>query len=499
MRQNYSSQRFSIPHRLLLCLCITASAPFVAAVTPPDGPLRPASQTQSEQLLTALRRDIGLESRQVSRYLEMERQAMVRSPQAQRTLGARFGGAWLERGNDGNFRFVIAVTHADAEIQARALGAQVRIVKRSLNQLDSEKSRLDAASKMRRQNPGIHVWYVDAITNQVVIEADASARNAAMGFATLSGIDPAAVRVVESVGAPQTLTIVGGERYNVGSSWCSIGIPVTRGSDTGFATAGHCGGVGTTTAGTNGVAQGVVSGSIFPGADMAWVQITNSSAWPLSNSVTNYAGSAIPIVGSTSAPLGAVICRSGAKTGYRCGQVFSNNVTVNYPSGAVYGLTTTSACSGKGDSGGAYITPSGQAQGVASGGSSISSSTGHNCDSRTPRSHYQPLNPLMSQFGLALFTGSQQSLPIITNFNCPRNGDTGEGFYVCAVQYTSPTPASVEWIGEVGESYTTQGYSEFYGSCSEFEQLEITAIVTNSFGSSSTPMQTFLCRMGPLP
>lgn len=496
-------RNMSAPPRLLsiafaIAITISTITPFATSAAPPASPPK-GDQTMNNEMLAAMRRDLGLDAHQIARYLDVERTATVRVPEAQRRLGAAYAGAWLERAANGDFHLVVAATGADAAAGARDLGAEARIVPRSLTQLNAAKARLDTFGKRVGADRGIHTWYVDVKTNQVVLEVAPTAQNAAVDFVAASGIDPTAVRFDKSESAPQLATIVGGDRYNIYSSWCSIGIPVTYGASTGFATAGHCGGVGTPTVGTNGISQGMFAGSMFPGVDMAWVQITNPSAWPLSNSVNNYAGSAVTVIGSTPALVGAAICRSGAKTGYRCGVVRANGISVNYTDGTVYGLTSTSACIGKGDSGGAYVTPAGQAQGVASGGKSISASTGHNCSASSPTSYHQPLNPLMSQFGLTLFTGNQQTPPIITNFNCPRSGDTGEGFYLCAVQYSSHTPVSVQWLGEVGDSYASETYSEFYGECTEGQYLNITAVVTNAAGSTSTPTQTFLCKMGPLP
>src|SRR3546814_10184058 len=74
--------------------------------------------------------------------------------------------------------------------------------------------------------------------------------------------------------------------------------------------------------------------------------------------------------GHAEAPIGAAICRSGRTTGWHCGAIQAKNVTVNYSSGeTVLKLTQTTACSEGGDSGGSYISGTGQAQGVLSGGS----------------------------------------------------------------------------------------------------------------------------------
>ena len=64
---------------------------------------------------------------------------------------------------------------------------------------------------------------------------------------------------------------------------------------------------------------------------------------------------------------------------------------MNYPEGSVSGLTATDALCQPGDSGGAFISD-GQAQGVVSGGN-------------TATCYFQPVNPILSAYGLSLVTG----------------------------------------------------------------------------------------------
>lgn len=470
-----------------LTLSATMIVPFAVRAAPPQDPSAPAA---GKELLSAMRRDLGFDAQQAARYLDVERSAMTRVPEAMKRLGAAYAGSWIESGKDGSFRLVVAATDADAAAQARTLGAEARIVQRSLAQLDAAKSQLDRIGKQRRTDPGIHVWYVDVKTNQVVIEAERKARDAAIDLVAISGVDASAVRFEPSKGRPMPTEIVGGNAYN----GCSIGFPVVRGTDTGFATAGHCGVAGTTATGGNGVVQGVFEASNFPGADSAWVRITNPGPWPLRNWVNDYAGGTVPINGNTQAPVGSAICRSGRTTGFRCGTVTADNVTVNYAAGAVFGLTSTSACVGFGDSGGAYITPAGQAQGVTSGGQFFQG-TNDNCASNPPVSFHQPIMPLLNQYGLTLFTGVvAPTPPTITSLGC----NTGQRLFECFVSYDSISASSVTWSGATGSGSGSNGFGDYFGRCTAGRRYNIVATVSNAAGTVSRGT-SFTCSSGPLP
>jgi hypothetical protein len=212
-------------------------------------------------------------------------------------------------------------------------------------------------------------------------------------FVAASGADPAAVRIVAAAENPVPLHDVrGGDAYYPGSSRCSVGFSVAGG----FVTAGHCGGVGTTTRGVNQVAQGTVRGSTFPTRDYGWVQV--NSDWTPTPLVNRYSGSqTVTVTGSQEAPVGASVCRSGSTTGWRCGTILAKNATVNYPQGTVFGLTRTSACAEGGDSGGSFLSGT-QAQGVTSGGSAT-------CSGTNSVTYFQPLLPILSAYGLTLVTG----------------------------------------------------------------------------------------------
>lgn len=194
------------------------------------------------------------------------------------------------------------------------------------------------------------------------------------------------------------VNVIGGIAYSSGGGRCSIGFAATRSGAKGFATAGHCGGPGTVV-GISGTTVGSVQVRYYPGGDMAWASVRSSDT--LVGQVSKYNGTVQRVLGRTEAAVGAAICRSGSTTGWRCGTVTRKNVSANYGAGTVSGLTQSTACAGQGDSGGSWITGSGQAQGVTSGGQ-LPAGSNNNCSVASPVTFFQPINPLISRFGLTL-------------------------------------------------------------------------------------------------
>ena len=140
---------------------------------------------------------------------------------------------------------------------------------------------------------------------------------------------------------------------------------MTRGTQNGFVSAGHCGKKGDTTTGFNRAAQGVFQASSFPVNDQAWVAV--NANWTPRPVVNNGSGGTVSVAGSREAIEGASVCRSGSTTDWQCGVIRQRDASVTYPQGTVFGLTRTSVCAEPGDSGGSFISVD-QAQGVTSGG-----------------------------------------------------------------------------------------------------------------------------------
>lgn len=381
------------------------SAALLASATLLCAGVASAAAPVDPQLKFALQRDLGIFPHQVAQYLQTEQVAQSQDAAARRRLGAAYGGSWIERSPDGSFRFVVASKAGTPAIA----GAQVRKVRYALAELDGARGRLDdlmrVAANPKALLDGVHSWHVDPASNSVVLSIARGAQARAIDFVAASGIDAGTVRMQEVDGTPQPLaTVIGGIEYTVNNaSLCSVGFPVTRGTTRGFVTAGHCGGVGATVRVSNQVV-GTFQASRFPTNDRAWVSV--GSGHTLLGRVTNYSGGFVSVRGSTEAAIGASLCRSGRTTGWRCGSITAKNVTVNYSVGPVYGLTQTNVCTGRGDSGGSWITSTGQAQGLTSGGN-LPAGSNDNCSVPTSQrqTFFERLNPVLSQYGLSLLLG----------------------------------------------------------------------------------------------
>lgn len=362
----------------------TLSAP-TATAAPDDTTARVDRSAVSPGLVAAMERDLGLDADQVRTRLAMEAKAPAISSSLKKRLGSSWAGSWIA---DGATRLTVATTDRTEAAAIRRGGARAVVVRHSERELTAARAALD--ERATKAADAIHSWYVDVATNSVVVTAAPGARQQAKAFAARSGVD--SVRVVISTEAPRTVAdIRGGDEYVINNSTlCSVGFAVNGG----FVTAGHCGTVGSQTAGF-GQAQGVFEQSSFPGNDYAFVR-TNGN-WVSRPWVYNYTGQAVLVYGSQDAAIGSSICRSGRTSQWTCGTLQGRNETVNYGSDTVYGLSRMSACANPGDSGGSVISGN-QAQGVTSG-------IAGGCGSSNPQTWFQPVNEILGAYGLSLTTG----------------------------------------------------------------------------------------------
>ncbi|WP_265520341.1 S1 family peptidase [Oerskovia flava] len=362
-----------------------------ASAPPPDGTAAtpPAVEKAPPGVLRAMQRDLGLSTRDATERLAFQSDAASAEVTLEAKLGDEFAGVWVDP--EENTLYVGVVADSDRRAAsadrraASAAGARVVAVEHTLDELETWKSRLDA--ELADETDAIPSWYVDVTTNAVVVNAHADALDEAAELVEAAGVPAGAVEIVTTTESPRTfIDVVGGNAYYMsGGGRCSVGFAVQGG----FVTAGHCGQTGTTTTSPNGTFRG----SSFPGRDYGWVQVGAGNT--LVGAVNNYSGGRVQVAGSTAAPVGAAVCRSGSTTGWRCGTIQAYNSSVTYPQGTVTGLIRTNVCAEPGDSGGSLLAGN-QAQGVTSGGSG-------NC--RTGgTTYFQPVNPILSAYGLTLIT-----------------------------------------------------------------------------------------------
>jgi len=375
---------------LLCCVAFTAGA---------------SQMKVNPEMLGAAQRDLDLSATQAARWLQLQSQAPATAALAQRRLGAHYGGTWIERGENDEVRLIVASSDPRARLTLE--GVQLRKVRYSLAELEAAKARLDRSARARvpgisRPLEGVHAWHVDPASNSVLISVAPEQMERAIDFVALSGAGSGLLRFTVMEGVPQpTASVYAGRAYQKsGGSSCSVGFAVRQGATKGFVTAGHCGTVGESIW-LDGAPAGHIAASEFPSADRAWVALgAQHEVLPW---VSNYAGAYFYVRGSNEAHYSAVVCRSGATTGYQCGFITAKNVTVNTTRGVVYGLTQTNACAGYGDSGGGWIDVYEHAQGVTS-AANILPGAQHNCGQFTATTWFQPVNPILELYGLSLVT-----------------------------------------------------------------------------------------------
>ncbi|WP_033290876.1 S1 family peptidase [Amycolatopsis jejuensis] len=331
-------------------------------------------------LVPAMQRDLGLTHAQALTRLAREDAAGQVGASLEKALGDSFGGTSFDAAT-GKAR--VGVTNPALVDRVRAAGAEAQVVRYSARQLDSNVQTLNASEKAAPKS--VTGWGVDTASNRVTLTVLSGQREAADTFVRQSGVDTAAVDVVETPAAPTPhYNVLGGDAYYIGgSSRCSVGFSVNGG----FLTAGHCAALtgGGALTGYNRVAMGSFSTYRFPGSDYAFARV--NSNWTPVGQINN----GTRVTGSTEAAVGASVCKSGSTTGWTCGTIRAKNQTVRYQEGTVTGMVRTNARSDHGDSGGSFISGN-QAQGLLSGGDTVNS-------------FYYPVNRALSATGTTLVRG----------------------------------------------------------------------------------------------
>ncbi|MCK1794568.1 S1 family peptidase [Streptomyces sp. XM4193] len=371
---------------LLLFGGIAATGPATAAMAAPTNNLE-----YSPGLIEAMSTDLGLSAKEARARLALEATAAEVAPTAEKAAGSAYAGSWYDEETG---KLTVALTDGDRAEAVRGTGAETVSAKYSARTLDRAMADIDALAAEKNAPSQVAGWGVDTRANEVVVSLVKGAKKDAATkdfIKRAKAAGPVTVRA-DATEAPSTFAAgtVGGDPYYTGNVRCSIGFSVHGG----FVTAGHCGPQGQQVRGWDHSQIGHFQGSSFPGDDLAWVNV--GSGWWTEPVVLGYGTIPDQLVrGSNVAPVGSSICRSGSTTGWHCGTVLAHNETINYEQGAVHQMTGTSVCAQGGDSGGSFLAGD-QAQGVTSGGYGDCSAGG--------RTWYQPVNEILSRYGLTLHT-----------------------------------------------------------------------------------------------
>ncbi|HJE57896.1 MAG TPA: S1 family peptidase [Nocardiopsis listeri] len=361
------------------------TAPTAGAATAPQSP---EIETEATTMAEALQRDLGLSPSQADELIEAQAEAFEVDDAAAEAAAQAYGGSLFDTDS---LELTVLVTDASAVDAVEATGARAEVVTHGIDGLEEIVAELNDADA----RSGVVGWYPDVAGDTVVLEVLEGSGADVDALLADAGVDASDVTVESTTEQPELYAdIVGGVAYTIGgSSRCSVGFAATDSAgQAGFVTAGHCGSVGSSVSIGNG--SGTFQNSIFPGNDAAFVRGTSN--FTLTNLVSRYnTGGNATVSGSSQAPIGSQVCRSGSTTGWHCGTIQARGQTVSYPQGTVQNLTRTNVCAEPGDSGGSFISGS-QAQGVTSGGSGNCTSGG--------TTYYQEVAPMISTWGLTLRT-----------------------------------------------------------------------------------------------
>nr|WP_189959682.1 S1 family peptidase [Streptomyces alanosinicus] len=307
------------------------------------------------------------------------------SPAAATSLASQ-----LKTGTAGAFydakaqKLVVNVVDETSAATVRANGAEARIVKHSMAQLDAARQTL----KARATIPGT-AWAMDPRANKVVVTADRTVTGT-----KLARLD----KVVDSLGDTVELHytksefrpfIAGGDAIWGSGARCSLGFNVVKDGQPYFLTAGHCGNdIKGWSDQQGGQTIATTEQSTFPGHDYSIAKYTDNTDHP--SEVDLYDGTTQKITQAADAVVGEQVQRSGSTTQVHGGTVQALNASINYQEGTVSGLIQTDVCAEPGDSGGALFDGT-SALGLTSGGSGDCTNGG--------QTFFQPVPAALQAYG----------------------------------------------------------------------------------------------------
>ncbi|MGP3953934.1 S1 family peptidase [Streptomyces sp. 7N604] len=295
-------------------------------------------------------------------------------------LGADTAGSYYDAGAK---KLVVNVVNEAAAQQVRAKGAEAKLVRNTLAQLDSVKDTLTAKDVTGTARA------VDVKTNKVVVTADSTVKGAELAELKKQIAAQDGKAVLKQSKGKFTTKIAGGDAIWGSGGRCSLGFNVTVNGQPAFLTAGHCTEAIPSWSDSEGGSEvATTTDGSFPDNDYGLATYTSEVDHP--SEVNLYNGSAQAISKAGDATVGQQVQRSGSTTQLHDGEVLAVDASVTYPEGTVNGLIQTNVCAEPGDSGGSLFAGD-TALGLTSGGSGDCSSGGE--------TYFQPVPEALEVFG----------------------------------------------------------------------------------------------------
>ncbi len=375
----------------------------------PAHPQKEARQALVQQIV----KDQGVPAAEAARRADRQPAQLKLAASVGRTLGARYGGAWIDQEHGG--RLTVGVTTdkaAPAVTKAAATAgmgdtatARVRYGYRHLQQVsDALAKRVAKANKGAKD--GLQTGIVTS-GNKVRLTSLRGARITAAQWDVLRWAKHEFGDAVEiSTHAQKSVPrycqddyacdppLRSGLAIFTGGARCTSAFTAYSGGSYYMMTAGHCAEIGywwdvsTYSYGYQNV--GGVAGYEFSWyGDSAIVSVGDPGWWQPRGWVLHET----PIYGSEADYVGGYVCKQGSTTGYTCGTVTEVDATVSYPDRTLSGMTWSTACDGPGDSGSGVFAGN-YAHGILSGGPFSGCGMIH-----------EPIGRALSAWGVSLLSG----------------------------------------------------------------------------------------------
>lgn len=401
----------------VLVPALALAAPAAAHAAAPGGRAAPALTAEQQTAAARLAADHGLSATEARQQIARQGSLTSLATGLRRSLGAGFGGAWIDHANGGRLTVAVAGATAagatarvhSAAAAADAAGATTTVtVRRSLAELHALSDRL--GHRIAQANRGA----AHGLQSAVVVQKNAIRLDLPAGH-PLTAAQRSVVSWAERTLGDALLT--GSYKHESRPLYCggqySCDPPLRDGlaiyganvrctsafmayDSYGYymMTAGHCAEdsswweVPTYSYGYQSVGS-VVDYTFGYDGDSSIVSVDDPSWWQPAGWV--YPSSAV--YSWDYDYVGSYVCKEGSTTGYTCGEVTETDATVSYPDRTLSGMTWSTACDGPGDSGSGVFYGS-TAYGILSGGPDSGCGM-----------IYEPISRALSQRGVTLLSG----------------------------------------------------------------------------------------------